>query len=191
MEPTRAGSVPTRGRMSGLAALVAIAAVVGACAAPGASSAPPATNPPATSGPATGVTLQVRQDAALGSFVADAEGMSLYLFTMDKDGKSACGADCVGSWPPLTVANAADARAGSGVTGAVGTITRDDGSLQVTLAGAPLYYFAADSAAGDTKGQEVGGVWFLISPAGSKIGGAGTPTSGQPDATECDSPACY
>ena len=37
-----------------------------------------------------------------------------------------------------------------GVTGQVGTITRDDGSKQVTLDGLPLYLYAGDAKAGDT-----------------------------------------
>lgn len=54
----------------------------------------------------------------------------------------------------------------------LGTITRDDGTLQVTYNGWPLYLFAGDTAAGDTNGQgldEFGGLWFLVSPAGEAI----------------------
>ena len=58
-----------------------------------------------------------------------------------------------------------------GVTGEVGTITGVDGSMQLTLDGWPLYTFAGDSAEGDTNGQGVNGVWWVLSPAGEKIGG--------------------
>ena len=63
--------------------------------------------------------------------------------------------------------------AGEGVdTTLLGTITRDDGTIQVTYNGWPLYLFAGDSAAGDTNGQgidEFGGLWFLVSPTGEAI----------------------
>jgi predicted lipoprotein with Yx(FWY)xxD motif len=188
------------GRLGGVVVLVAAAAVLSACAAPGAgpTTAPatgapatgaPATGAPATAAPMAGVTLAVSQSATLGAYVAGEAGMSLYVFKNDTAGKSACSGQCAASWPPLTVASAADAKAGTGVTGAVATITRDDGTLQVTLGGAPLYYFAGDQAAGDTSGQGVGGLWYLASPAGTAL--AGSAATDKPAATECDNPSCY
>ena len=77
--------------------------------------------------------------------------MSLYVFTPDEGDTSACNGDCATNWPPLTVDDVADVTAGDGVTGELGTITRDDGTTQVTLGGAPLYYFIGDEAAGDDE----------------------------------------
>jgi len=51
----------------------------------------------------------------------------------------------------------------------LGTTQRKDGKLQATYNGMPLYYYVKDIKAGDTKGQGVGGVWFLVSPYGSAI----------------------
>jgi len=63
-----------------------------------------------------------------------------------------------------------EAMAGEGVDATLlGTITRDDGSTQVTYNGWPLYYFHEDMAAGDTNGQGVEGVWFLVSPEGEAV----------------------
>jgi predicted lipoprotein with Yx(FWY)xxD motif len=63
-----------------------------------------------------------------------------------------------------------EAMAGEGVDATLlGTITRDDGSTQVTYNGWPLYYFHEDVAAGDTNGQGVEGVWFLVSPEGEAV----------------------
>jgi predicted lipoprotein with Yx(FWY)xxD motif len=60
--------------------------------------------------------------------------------------------------------------AGEGVDAALlGTITRDDGAMQVTYNGWPLYYFADDTAPGDANGQGLGDVWFLVSPTGEAI----------------------
>ncbi len=69
------------------------------------------------------------------------------------------------------------ATAGDGLTGTLGTATRDDGTTQVTLNGWPLYYFAGDAAAGATEGQGLNDVWWLVTPDGSAIDGA----AGGPD----------
>ena len=153
----------------GAVAVAAVAAlVVSACAAPGGG----ATTAPSTSGPAAGggVTLQVAQDATLGSYVTGADGKTLYIFTPDTTTASNCNDDCAKNWPPLTVAAATDATAGTGVTGPLGTITRNDGSMQVTLGGHPLYYFANDQAAGDVNGQGLNSVWYAAGPDGNGLG---------------------
>ena len=54
---------------------------------------------------------------------------------------------------------------------AVGTVTRPDGSVQVTIGGWPVYRHADDSAPGSTDGNGVDDVWFAIQPDGSKAGG--------------------
>jgi predicted lipoprotein with Yx(FWY)xxD motif len=165
----------------GFAAL-AVAAILAACGGGGAST-PPATNPPATTPPATSgpteapttaaaeLTLEV-MTASAGEYVAGEGGLALYIFTPDAaaPGTSTCNGDCATNWPPLVVDDIADVAAGTGVTRELGTVTRDDGTTQVTLGGNPLYYFAADSAAGDVKGQGVGGVWFLAAPDGTGVG---------------------
>ncbi|MSV89685.1 MAG: hypothetical protein F2754_07915 [Actinobacteria bacterium] len=51
--------------------------------------------------------------------------------------------------------------------GACDSFTTVDGKVQATIDGSPLYYFAADAAAGDTKGQNVGGVWFVVDATGA------------------------
>src|SRR4029453_1626752 len=80
------------------------------------------------------------------------------------------------SWPPFVLEEDEQVVAGDGVTGALATIARDDGSLQVTYAGAPLYYFANDGAAGDVKGQGINDVWFVATPSGTSgpSGSSGT-----------------
>jgi predicted lipoprotein with Yx(FWY)xxD motif len=103
---------------------------------------------------------------ATASFLTGEGDMTLYTFTPDKSatGKSVCNGDCATNWPPFTVDSKDELKAGSGVTGALDVITRDDGSMQATYNGMPLYYFAADKKAGDTTGQGVGGKWFVAAP---------------------------
>ena len=105
---------------------------------------------------------------AMGDALVDAQGKTLYLFMQDAGGKSACTGQCATLWPPLIASRGATA--GAGVEAAkLSTITRDDGTKQVTYAGKPLYRYSPDQAAGDAKGQGVGGTWFVVSPKGEAI----------------------
>jgi len=109
------------------------------------------------------------EDSDLGEIVVDAEGRTLYVFLVDEGTESTCYDDCEASWPPLTVEG--DPVAGDGVDGTLGTTEREDGSLQVTLDGHPLYYFASDETADDVNGQGVGDVWYVVAPDGAAIQG--------------------
>ncbi len=113
-------------------------------------------------------TLKVSQNEALGSFLVDAEGMTLYLFTKDTPDTSTCYDDCAGAWPPLL--SEGEVAGGEGVDAALlGTTERTDGMAQVTYGGWPLYYWVKDEAPGDTTGQDVGEVWYVVSPAGEAV----------------------
>ncbi|HEX5809252.1 MAG TPA: hypothetical protein VFY25_11340 [Anaerolineales bacterium] len=121
--------------------------------------------------PVTGAaTVSVSDVGTFGAGLVDAQGRTLYLFTNDTQNSdaSACSGDCLAEWPPLLTDG--EPVAGEGVNASLlGTITRDDGTTQVTYNGWPLYYFADDTAAGDALGQGVGSVWFLVSPTGEAI----------------------
>jgi predicted lipoprotein with Yx(FWY)xxD motif len=126
-------------------------------------SAPAAAAPGASSG----AVVNVGQNSALGSFLVDSKGMTLYLFTKDTPNTSACYGGCASYWPPLLTSGAPVA--GSGVTASMlGVTKRTDGSMQVTYNGWPLYYYVSDKAAGDTTGENVQSVWFVITPAGMR-----------------------
>jgi len=117
---------------------------------------------PATGGAAT--TFMIA-DTSLGKVLTDDKGMTLYTFKNDVagNGKSACAGQCLVDWPALTVASGAPSKP-AGATGDVALITRDDGAMQVTYNGLPLYRFISDKAPGDTKGEGVGGIWFVAKP---------------------------
>ena len=113
-------------------------------------------------------TVTVAEDPDLGPILVDGEGFSLYILTNDEPDVSTCTGGCARSWPPLIASG--DDRAGEGVDpGLVGVITRDDGTVQITYGSRPLYNFGADREPGDTRGQGVGGIWFVISPTGDPI----------------------
>ena len=169
-----------------LGAILALALLLGACAPsapatqatqpPAATSEPTleATDAPATDAPSVPVTgaatVNVAEVGTFGQALVDAAGRSLYLFTNDtqNSGTSSCTGECLVKWPPLFTDG--EPVAGEGVdTSMLGTITLADGTTQVTYNGWPLYYYIDDAAAGDANGQGVGGVWFLVTPAGEMI----------------------
>jgi predicted lipoprotein with Yx(FWY)xxD motif len=90
--------------------------------------------------------------------------MTVYQFSKDtKDsGKSACSGGCATTWPPLTVTAGATPTGDTGVSGKIGTITRDDGTVQVTYNGLPLYFFSGDKAVGDSNGVYAN--WSAVKP---------------------------
>ncbi len=126
------------------------------------------TGAPGTTGAAaTGDATVLLSDSSLGPILTTADGMTLYLYTPDSASASACTDGCASAWPPFTE----EAVAGEGLDASLfGTITRDDGSTQVTYGGHPLYLFAGDSAAGDVNGQGSGGVWFAVTAEGAQAG---------------------
>lgn len=103
-----------------------------------------------------------------GGFLTDAEGRTLYLFLNDTEGVSNCSGDCLVRWPAFQAAD--DLDLAEGLDAALfGTTERDDGTLQVTYGGWPLYYFAGDKDAGEVNGQAVGEVWYLVALDGSPL----------------------
>jgi predicted lipoprotein with Yx(FWY)xxD motif len=118
-------------------------------------------------GSGVAATVETAQ-GELGTFLTDGDGRTLYLFTEDAPGVSTCTDACLAAWPALLTEGAPVA--GTGVDAALlGSITRTDGGTQVTYAGWPLYLYAGDAAPGETVGQGVGDVWFVVSPSGEPI----------------------
>ncbi len=113
-------------------------------------------------GPAT---VKVTQSSSLGPILTDAAGRTLYMFANDKDKTSACYDQCERNWPPLLTRG--QPQAGDGAqAGKLSTTNRRDGSVQVVYGDFPVYYYTPDTAPGDTKGQGVGGVWYVLTANG-------------------------
>ena len=127
------------------------------------------TTPAATRAPLVSVTLNVKQNDTLGSYLVDDQGYTLYLFTKDSMNASTCTGDCADEWPPLLLTTKLGAMAGSGVDmSKLGVTVRADGGIQVTYNGWPLYYFDEDENPGDVNGQGQDD-FFVVSPSGDKI----------------------
>jgi predicted lipoprotein with Yx(FWY)xxD motif len=117
-----------------------------------------------------GVTVETHS-GAMGTYLTDASGKTLYLFAADSNSKSNCSGGCASFWPPLTATGAPSA-AGGAKASMLATITRSDGSKQVTYGGHPLYYFKQDTKVGQTSGEgfnNFGAKWWLVSPSGQSI----------------------
>lgn len=162
-----------------LAALVGVVLVVAACSSSGATSSSPSAKPGTPSSAAaaslSAVTAHVVAVAngTVGAYLTGDDGMTLYIFTPDSAGTSTCTDACARNWPPFTVAAADTLKPDAGVTAKLSTFARSDGTLQVALDGAPLYYYAADTKAGETNGQGASGKWYVASPAGAAASPSG------------------
>jgi predicted lipoprotein with Yx(FWY)xxD motif len=139
--------------------------------------AAPATSAPANAAPAAPAapvgfkttSLTGKNVPRMGNVVVDSGGWTLYRFDQDTANppKSNCNGACAQQWPPVTVDG--DPQIAGGIDkNKVGTVTRDDGSKQLTLNGWPMYRFAADGKAGAWKGQAVKNVWWVIASDGTR-----------------------
>src|SRR5580700_10164238 len=125
----------------------------------------------ATPPPAMGTALILRSAGNLGPILVGPNGKTLYLFMSDSATMSTCYGSCAQNWPPLTTSGTL--RGMGGVSQSLlGTITRQNGTKQVTYHGHPLYYFIADSGPGMANGEGVdafGARWEGINAAGVAV----------------------
>ncbi|MFN8530710.1 MAG: hypothetical protein U0670_19055 [Anaerolineae bacterium] len=118
-------------------------------------------------------TVYASRNSTLGNILVGPNGNTVYMFTNDTAGVSNCADQCATNWPPLTVPSADAVVSGVNLPGTLSTITRADGSLQVTYNDMPLYYFANDAIRGDVNGEGAGDVWYTIIPATVSLNAAG------------------
>lgn len=148
------------GRLVGAAtgALSVVAVVLLAVALAGAGSSPSA------SASASGTVLKSANIGGV-NVLTNSKGLTLYLFVPDSPNSSKCYGSCAAYWPPVL----GTPKAGPGVTGSLGTISRSDGTTQATYNGHPLYTYIADSAPGQNHGNNVtlnGGLWKEVPVSG-------------------------
>ncbi len=108
-------------------------------------------------------TVALSENASFGTILTDANGMTLYTWQGDQPGVSNCTGNCAAAWPPLTAEGAVMAPAG--LTGTLGTIEGEDGTIIVTYNDWPLYRFVRDTAPGDVNGQGstgFGALWEVV-----------------------------
>ena len=116
-------------------------------------------------------SVGVASVSSLGDVLTGPGGKTLYHYTPDTASTIKCVADCATKWPPFVAPGGKAPATPSGVSGTFGTVSRPDGSVQVTFHGMTLYEFAGDTAAGQAGGQGLGGIWFAVSPDGQLVQG--------------------
>ncbi|GAA0551864.1 hypothetical protein GCM10010172_37810 [Paractinoplanes ferrugineus] len=158
-----------------------VAASPGATADPAATSDPAANaDPDATAPPGSGTGTELPDDQItkaltgtsvkrMGKVVENEKGFVLYRFDGDSNSpaKSNCNGDCAKIWPP-TLTNDGKPTLKGVSADVVGTVTRADGTKQLTIKGWPVYTYIGDKKPGSWKGQNVSGKWFVIEPTGAK-----------------------
>ena len=162
--------------VAGVGGALGAAVVVAACSsgATSSSAAAPAASPAggsSSSASASGGTVITTAKSSGGTVLATSSGRAVYLWAKDTGDMSNCNGACAGAWPPVTTTGTATA-AGSAKASDIGTITRSDGTKQVTYDGHPLYYFSGDSGPGTASGQgsdAFGAKWWLVAPSGSDV----------------------
>lgn len=107
----------------------------------------------------------------LGAVLVDGRGFVLYTLSTDAGGASPCVDACAAAWPPLTGTGIGVAEGVPVKPGEFTLVARPDGSTQVAVNGHPLYRYAADTEPGQTGGQGVAGVWFVVGTDGTPITG--------------------
>ena len=122
----------------------------------------PTTNTTTTTTSNAQLTVNTSSSAALGTFLVDGKGMTLYWTTKDAVGVSNITGTTLANWPVFFTVNIT--LPGGLNASNFGSITRADGTMQTTYKGWPLYYYIGDKAAGDTKGQGLANVWFVVNP---------------------------
>jgi predicted lipoprotein with Yx(FWY)xxD motif len=154
------------------AVVVPLAAlVIAGCG--GGSSDHTGTSNPTPSPPPTAANARATMTVAstsLGKILVDSQGRSLYLFKKDA-GKSTCSGECATAWPPL-IAKGKPTAGGGAQASMLGTVKRDDGTMQVTYHGHPLYLFAGDQQPGQVSGEgstAFGAPWLALSASGNQI----------------------
>jgi predicted lipoprotein with Yx(FWY)xxD motif len=162
----------------GVGGAVAAAATVAACSSAASSTAAaPAASPTGASSSSTGAgassggTVITTAKSSAGTVLTTSSGKAVYVWAKDTGDMSNCNGACAGAWPPVTTTATATATGGA-VASDIGTITRSDGTKQVTYDGHPLYYFAGDSGPGTASGQGsdgFGAKWWLVAPTGSDV----------------------
>lgn len=157
--------------------LAAVALLAAACssasstpAAGGTAATSPATATTAPAAPGSTLALKTAKGSA-GIWLTDSAGRTLYVYTRDKGTTSECYGACAKAWPPLTTTGPVTLSGQFTVPRDLGVTTRTDDTKQVTYGGHPLYYFHGDTAPGQTKGQGLGGVWFLVGPIANVMNG--------------------
>jgi len=117
---------------------------------------------PSASAPTANADVLINGNALLGDYLIASNGMALYTFANDTTSQSTCLDQCALKWPPYITSSIPVPS--EDLSGTIGASARDDGSLQITYEGKPLYFWSGDRMIGDTTGNGVNGLWSVARP---------------------------
>jgi transforming growth factor-beta-induced protein len=104
------------------------------------------------------VAYNADSEILVGGMNSPTTGLTLYVFDNDLGTSgSACNDGCATNWPPVLVTDGEV----ENIPG-LSTVERDDGSMQASYKGRPLYFFVNDSVAGDMMGEGASNVWWTV-----------------------------
>jgi predicted lipoprotein with Yx(FWY)xxD motif len=121
-------------------------------------------------------------NTTLGTILVTSSGATVYRFDADSASPptSHCTSSCAAIWPPVPAGSASPIAQGFAQS-ELGSITRSDGTKQLTVAGWPVYTYTGDTAPGQANGQHLnvnGGTWWAVTSGGARASAsAGAPSS--------------
>jgi predicted lipoprotein with Yx(FWY)xxD motif len=123
------------------------------------------------------------------AYLTDSQGRRLYVLK-DDDKAVKCVGDCLKTWHIASGTTPVADLPGVPPT-AISTVTRDDGTTQVTYYGHPLYYYDDGTTTLPdvtvTAPESPWGRWYLVSPSGDTVElTEGVPTTSSPTAAGAD-----
>lgn len=164
--------MPVPSRVLAPLAAVALALALGGCGGAEETADQYGVDPaaPTALAPPQGTVLSANSTAQLGTVVIDGAGWTLYRF----DGDSAepptatCTDACADAWPPVLAEPGSPLQVEGVDEAEVGTVTRPDGGVQITIGGWPVYRYGAETAPGGTAGHGTDDAWFAVTPEGGR-----------------------
>lgn len=109
--------------------------------------------------------LTIASSTALGEYLVATNGMTVYEYKSDPSGVSTClSGICAANWHAYLVSTSTSLTASSGINGTIRTITRPNGTHQVTYNGKPLYFWVHDTKPGETSGNGIKHLWLVVHP---------------------------
>jgi predicted lipoprotein with Yx(FWY)xxD motif len=171
-------------RGAAICGLAAAAALVAACGSSGGNTGSGANSGSnAGSGGAAGASVSARQLSGVGSVLVDKSGMTMYSVKSPSEsgGNIKCTGSCTSFWFPVAASASPGA---SGLPGKLGSVSRPDGTKQLTYNGLPLYTFKLDTAPGQDHGNNyrdsfngTNFTWQVVTASGKPAGGAPAPAN--------------
>jgi predicted lipoprotein with Yx(FWY)xxD motif len=105
--------------------------------------------------------------------LTDAQGKTLYYYTLDSATQPTCSSSCAQLWHPLLFTGSGEPSSSTPLAGKL-SVQMDANGTQIEYNGHPLYTFSGDTAPGQTNGEGLFGMWFVVTPNLAVQGGGST-----------------